>query len=106
VPAFGNFAINSSVLTAPSARYLARVGRQVKTAKLVICTGYTQPNAPAAYLRALSRRRARAACAALRAAGLTAHFRVIGAGSANPRATNRTAAGRALNRRVEIVIVR
>jgi outer membrane protein OmpA-like peptidoglycan-associated protein len=106
VPTFGNFAINSDVLTPRSRVFLRNLAHSIKTAKRVVCIGYTQAGAPRAQSLALSRKRARAACAALRASGLVAHFTPIGLGSANPRANNRTPAGAALNRRVEITILR
>jgi outer membrane protein OmpA-like peptidoglycan-associated protein len=63
----------------------------------VAVTGHTDARGSSAYNRALSLRRARAVAAAL-----PVRARVIGAGKSHPVATNRTAAGRARNRRVEI----
>lgn len=69
-----------------------------------IVEGYTDSRASESYNLALSQHRA----AAVAAIGLRlkAHIRdVRGLGEGHPRATNATAAGRALNRRVEILCV-
>jgi outer membrane protein OmpA-like peptidoglycan-associated protein len=48
--------------------------------------------------------RAKTVCAALRKAGVTATLTVRTGGERQPRPTNRTAGGRALNRRVELLV--
>ena len=46
-----------------------------------------------------------AACAALQAYGVHAtSTMIVGKGAGDPRATNATAAGRALNRRIELIV--
>ncbi len=61
-------------------------------------TGHTDARGSASYNRALSLRRARAVAAVLR----SGRVRVVAAGEWQPVASNRAAAGRARNRRVEI----
>jgi OOP family OmpA-OmpF porin len=63
-------------------------------------TGHTDARGSAAYNRALSLRRARAVAAVLRAG----RVRIVAAGESRPVASNRAAAGRARNRRVEIAV--
>jgi outer membrane protein OmpA-like peptidoglycan-associated protein len=63
-------------------------------------TGHTDARGSAPYNRALSLRRARAVAAVLR----SGRVRIVAAGESQPVASNRTAAGRARNRRVEIVV--
>jgi outer membrane protein OmpA-like peptidoglycan-associated protein len=71
----------------------------------VAISGYTDSTGSAARNLDLSQRRAEAVAAYLRDGGLRAeHYRVRGLGSADPVASNSTAAGRQQNRRVEIVL--
>jgi outer membrane protein OmpA-like peptidoglycan-associated protein len=72
---------------------------------LIIVTGHTDNTGSAAYNQSLSERRASAVSAELIANGVPGR-RVVsrGAGLTQPIASNATAAGRAQNRRVEIVI--
>lgn len=68
--------------------------------------GHTDSQGEAGANQALSQRRAEAVRAALAEAGLAAaRIRAAGAGEDRPVADNATAAGRARNRRVEIVVV-
>jgi outer membrane protein OmpA-like peptidoglycan-associated protein len=67
--------------------------------------GHTDNTGSLSHNQQLSERRAQAVAAVLRDAGVPAHRIVTtGAGPAQPIATNSTAAGRAQNRRVEIII--
>jgi outer membrane protein OmpA-like peptidoglycan-associated protein len=108
VPASGRFAPGSSSLSPAARRYLAHVAHALGHAHRVTCTGYTSTGASPdpAYRQHISRRRAAAACAQLRADGLRAQFTVIAGGATHPLATNATARGRAINRRFELTIVR
>ncbi|CAH0526310.1 Outer membrane protein A [Allocatenococcus thiocycli] len=68
-------------------------------------TGYTDSSGPAAYNQKLSERRAQAVADYLTAAGIDAgRLTVSGMGEENPVADNSTKEGRALNRRVEVVV--
>jgi len=67
--------------------------------------GHTDNTGSAAYNLTLSQQRAQSVVEALVANGVrAARFRAIGRGEDRPVATNQTAEGRALNRRVDIVI--
>ncbi|MDU8944778.1 OmpA family protein [Ovoidimarina sediminis] len=71
----------------------------------VTIVGHTDNTGSAAYNQDLSERRANAVRAVLINAGVApARIRALGAGEAQPIATNQTAEGRALNRRVDITI--
>ena len=83
---------------------LDRLVRTVSPAKAVRCTADTDASGNAAADRALTRRQATAACAYLKARGLRSRLTAEGRGSTRPRASNRTARGRALNRRLTIKI--
>ena len=72
---------------------------------IVTITGHTDNVGTAAYNRDLSQRRAQSVASVLRTGGVAAsRMRVGGAGESQPIATNQTAAGRQLNRRVDITI--
>lgn len=75
---------------------------QSADAKSFIITGHTDDRASDAYNMSLSQRRADAVAQAAKDAGVVL-FDVRGYGERMPRASNRTAAGRAQNRRVEII---
>jgi outer membrane protein OmpA-like peptidoglycan-associated protein len=104
VPGSGLFAFGSGELTADGRRYVRSLKDRLAGAKTLTCVGHTDAvGSPQANL-ALGLQRAKATCAALRALGIKAPVRVESAGESRPRATNATAAGRALNRRVEITV--
>ena len=100
--------VQSDVLFAfDSARLSSRAGAQLKmvtearpaTARATTVEGYTDSRGSNAYNVRLSQRRADAVREALPARFAA---RAVGRGEAAPVATNATAHGRALNRRVEI----
>ena len=67
--------------------------------------GHTDSTGSAAYNQDLSERRARSVAGILQAGGVSsARITTTGRGASNPVASNDTAAGRAQNRRVEILI--
>lgn len=71
----------------------------------VTIVGYTDSVGSAAYNQRLSERRARAVADYLVNQGVDAsRIRTEGRGESNPRASNATASGRQLNRRVELLI--
>jgi hypothetical protein len=88
----------------PSARLL--LGRLVRTVggqvRTIRCTADTDRSGDARDDRALTIAQARAACAYLRSRGVRAKQTSEGRGSTRPRASDRTARGRALNRRLTI----
>ncbi len=95
------FASNQFRISAANRANLIRFFQKAD-AKSFIITGHTDDRAGAAYNMALSQRRADAVAQAAKAAGVVL-FDVRGYGEHSPRASNRNAAGRAQNRRVEIV---
>ena len=71
----------------------------------VTIVGHTDNIGPEAYNQQLSERRARSVANYLADRGVDpARLRIVGRGETQPRASNATAAGRQLNRRVEILI--
>lgn len=71
----------------------------------VIVVGHTDSTGAAAYNQNLSERRAGSVAAVLRSEGVaSSRLRTQGQGEAQPVASNNTSAGRAQNRRVEIII--
>jgi outer membrane protein OmpA-like peptidoglycan-associated protein len=101
------FAVDSAALRPDLRRDLASVAQSLLRYPdtTVIVTGHTDNTGSAAYNQALSERRASAVRAELIANGVPGG-RIIaqGAGLNQPVASNATPEGRALNRRVEIVI--
>jgi outer membrane protein OmpA-like peptidoglycan-associated protein len=104
VPSDVLFAFDSARLSATGRGALRDVARDLRGGGDVAVTGHTDARGSAAYNRALSLRRARAVARALRAAVPALRVRVAGVGETQPVASNRRAAGRARNRRVEIEV--
>jgi outer membrane protein OmpA-like peptidoglycan-associated protein len=78
---------------------------QAKPDKRIHIVGHTDSSGSAAANQALSLQRAQSVRAALVAAGVEAsRIEVAGAGAADPVASNTTAAGRARNRRVVVIL--
>ncbi|MBQ7907900.1 MAG: OmpA family protein [Elusimicrobiaceae bacterium] len=102
-----HFAYNSDKIAASSNRNLeatANVLKKYPNNKVTV-KGYTDSLGDPLYNIDLSQRRAQAVADALVARGVNAeNVTAVGFGSANPIATNKTSAGRAQNRRVELQI--
>ena len=100
------FAYNKATLNAKAKAALDRAAARVTElqATTVRVSGYTDSKGTAAYNRALSQRRAKAVLAGLeqRLDGLTGVIKAYG--ESRPVSTNKTAKGRALNRRVTITV--
>jgi OOP family OmpA-OmpF porin len=94
------FAFDSARLSRAGARALRAVADDLEGDVQV--TGHTDVRGSDAYNRRLSVRRASAVARALRAAAPSLVLHVTGAGESHPAASNRTARGRARNRRVEL----
>ncbi len=73
---------------------------------IILVEGHTDNIGTEEYNKELSLDRAKAVAAVLAKQGYPNQIRVYGAGSSNPIASNETAAGRAQNRRVDVVLVR
>lgn len=99
------FRPQSSALVSRARRRIERIAAAVHRARLIVCIGYTDNLGPRSANVALGLRRARAVCGKLRALGVHAAFKAEGRGPDRPCASNATASGRALNRRVELRIV-
>ena len=102
-----SFAVNSSQIKPGFYSTLDKIAKIVnkygKTQLTLI--GYTDSTGSAAYNKKLSDRRANSVLAYLRNQGvIPQRLGAYGMGEEKPRASNATAAGRALNRRVEIII--
>jgi outer membrane protein OmpA-like peptidoglycan-associated protein len=101
------FATGSTQVSAQSQNDLMIVARSLTNYpnSTVNVIGHTDNVGSAAFNQDLSERRAQAVAAVLRGGGVSsARIRSIGAGLNQPIASNATAEGRQLNRRVEIVI--
>lgn len=100
-----SFASGSPTLTPGARASLQRLAKALPARGAVRIVGYTDSQGDAAANLALSRQRADAVKASLQAAGIAAaRLNASGKGEADPVADNGTAAGRARNRRVEIVV--
>lgn len=101
------FDANSAALAAPTKmalRDLAKVLKQFEKT-IVHVVGHTDSRGSAAYNQKLSERRARLVAAYLAKRGVNpARIMTWGRGESEPIASNETRAGRARNRRVDIVI--
>jgi OOP family OmpA-OmpF porin len=87
-------------------KYREEARAEMNTATLVKITGHTDSTGAPAYNQQLSLRRAQAVRDYLvKLGGNASIMEVAGMGEANPIADNKTAAGRAQNRRVEVEVV-
>jgi outer membrane protein OmpA-like peptidoglycan-associated protein len=101
-----HFALNSDRLTMANRAVLDTVAKLATTAHAVRLEirGHTDPLGSARYNQELARRRADRVAAYLRSRGLTQPLVVRAFGSSQPATAERTRAGNARNRRVEITI--
>ena len=101
------FAFDSATLTAKDKKALDGVAKRLKADKKVTVTanGYADSTGPASYNVYLSQKRAAAVKSYLVEKGVAAdRIAIKGYGATNPVDSNATAAGRAKNRRVEVVV--
>lgn len=105
-PQTGIFTDQSAELTAAARAWVATTAKQLSGVRSVRCTGHTARSGTgsAEANRSLGLARAKAICRALKAKGVKAKMSSVTAGQTQPRANNRTAKGRAMNRRVELVV--
>ncbi|HVP53666.1 MAG TPA: OmpA family protein [Candidatus Eisenbacteria bacterium] len=103
------FATNQAALTAADKQALDEFAQQIALQKhyIVQVQGFTDATGPADYNYQLSRRRADAVIQYLAAKYKVPPYRIylIGLGEDNPVAQNKTAAGRAKNRRVDVQLL-
>lgn len=101
------FAVDSTVLNNSLKGDLVALAGNLRQypGSTVDVIGHTDGTGPASHNLDLSTRRANAVAAVLIGAGVSgARIRTIGRGESQPVASNLTAAGRAQNRRVEVII--
>jgi outer membrane protein OmpA-like peptidoglycan-associated protein len=103
-PVIRPFKPRSSALSRRARRKIERIAAEMMHARRIVCIGYTDDLGTRSENLTLGLERARAVCAKLRALGVHAALRVQSGGEARPCASNATARGRALNRRVELRI--
>ncbi len=96
------FVPGAATFTAAARAAGEAIARQLAGARTVVCEGNTDSIGSWHYNYELGLRRAQAVCGMLRALGVDAHFSAVSYGYERPVASNATAAGRALNRRVVI----
>lgn len=110
-PATGIFADRSAQLTSSARAWVKTTAKQLGSAQSVRCVGHTSRSrggSPEAIRRSANHRlglaRAKAICAELKRAGVKVKTTTATAGETKPRSSNRTAGGRAKNRRVELTV--
>ena len=102
-------ATNSSKLAPNATRILGAIAETMRQSPSfsIQINGHTDSVGAASYNRALSQKRAEAVRNYLIATGIEAsRLKATGLGESNPIASNDTKEGRALNRRVEIRVLR
>jgi uncharacterized repeat protein (TIGR02543 family) len=106
VPTDGIFATSQWTPDAQGDAFLTRLAQLLPArVKAVTCTGYTDDRGIPMDNVWLGRERARSVCAGLEAHGVhAARATIVTKGASDPRASNATAAGRALNRRVAVTL--
>jgi outer membrane protein OmpA-like peptidoglycan-associated protein len=80
------------------------IAAQIPHAHHVTCIGYTDADGGTQYNLELGMHRAKTVCRALRKLGVRASLSARSLGKRHPRASNATALGRELNRRVEVEV--
>ena len=100
-PTDGIFPSGSAKLPDRGTRYLRRLRGLISGAAQITCTGHTDDRGSTEFNRRLGLRRAKAVCRFL-SSGTEIRTRSRSRGETDPRASNRTAEGRARNRYVSI----
>jgi outer membrane protein OmpA-like peptidoglycan-associated protein len=104
VPSSGLFASGRTSVLPAGKRALREIAGHIGRVKSVRCVGHTDSVGSARANAALGLRRAQAVCKTLRKLRVRARTTVRTAGERRPRASNATVRGRALNRRVELLV--
>lgn len=107
IPEIANFAFDSSDAV-PDLNKLETLGAEIMAYPdaVIVVEGHTDNVGTEEYNKALSVRRAQVVAEELIDRGIPNTVRIYGAGSSEPIASNETEAGRAQNRRVDVVLVR
>lgn len=106
VPSGGMFAYGSAALSSRGRTYLGYLVKKLPArTKRISCLGFTDSIGSSVYNYQLGLRRAQSVCRYIKARGIKSSYRSKSYGESRPRASNNTARGRALNRRVEISII-
>jgi subtilisin-like proprotein convertase family protein/outer membrane protein OmpA-like peptidoglycan-associated protein len=104
----GSWVPNEAVLTPAGERFVRNLRGRLVAVQSYNCDGHTAAlegrRADSRHARALSLRRAQVMCGALPQRGIEGKSGLVGHGGTEPIASNRTDAGRAHNRRVEISV--
>ncbi|MDO8209107.1 fibronectin type III domain-containing protein [Conexibacter sp. CPCC 206217] len=102
----GLFRFDSDELTARGRVQVRQLVRSLRDSRAVTCEGYADYGGEPSHELDLSIRRARAVCAALTAYGASVRTRSAGYGATRPVVVGGTAADRAKNRRVVVLVTR
>lgn len=103
-PVIRPFRPQSAILARRAVALVKRIAAALAHARRVVCIGYTDNLGARSANVALGLKRAQTVCARLRALGVHAALKAESRGEQHPCASNATARGRALNRRVELRI--
>jgi outer membrane protein OmpA-like peptidoglycan-associated protein len=105
-PNDGMFNYDSAIPLAAARRFLSFLATHLSDVKQIHCIGNTDSGGNATSNYELGYARARAVCSILRGTTQLHHstFTISSFGETRPRATNTTVRGRALNRRVDIIV--
>lgn len=98
------FASGGTAVVGRALREVEQAARRFAHARRIVCVGYTDALGTRSSNFATGLERARNVCARLRRLGVHATLKLVSRGEREPRASNATAQGRALNRRVELRI--
>jgi len=101
-PLIRPFGPRSVALAHAALQLVEHLAASLARARSVICVGYTDSLGARSYNLALGLERAQAVCEKLRALGVRGSLKWVSRGEEEPSASNATAKGRALNRRVEL----
>lgn len=104
IPIVWPFETARSLLVGQARRIVEHAAQEIRHARRVTCIGNTDDRGTFSYNLGLGLRRAQTVCRTLRALGVHARFKLETRGDGRPLAANDTAAGRALNRRVELLV--
>jgi outer membrane protein OmpA-like peptidoglycan-associated protein len=104
LPVIDPFNTARSRLTRRTRGLVDYIAAQIPHAHHVTCIGYTDADGATQYNLELGMHRANTVCRALRKLGVRASLSARSLGKRHPRASNATALGRELNRRVELEV--